>query len=70
MDPPTGRTAVPSVKRKTIPVLLHEAEAVDDFVDTVVSIFPRVNLHPTLPALQTQTHTELHTEKYACTQYK
>lgn len=37
--------------------LLHEAKAVDDLVNTVVSIFPGVNLHPALPALETQTNT-------------
>ena len=41
--------------------VLHEAEAVDDFVETVVGIFPGVDLHPALPALQTHTHTHTHT---------
>lgn len=40
--------------------LLHEAEAVDGLVNAVVSIFPGVNLHPTLPALETHTHMLAH----------
>ena len=47
--------------------VLHEAEAVDDFVDTVVGIFPGIDLHPALPALETHTHTRTHTHTHTYT---
>lgn len=56
MDPRQQEVYTKQKRRRD---LLHEAEAVDDFVDTVVSIFPGVDLHPALPALETRTQTYL-----------
>lgn len=39
--------------------LLHEAEAVDGVIDAVISIFPGIDLHAALPALETQKHPNL-----------